>query len=378
MGVASLAGGDCCRSHRPGGFSQSAVNLRSGARSQLAGLVTAVLAVAVAMFLAPLLDDLPEAVLAAMVLVAILGLLDPHDFARYARIDRAEMWVAIAVTGLCLTGGMLLGVAAGVALTLVLVVRQVNRPRVRPLYRREGGGWTTLPPDDGGEVAGMLLLHVDGPIYTGNAQVTLDSVVEAALVVVPPVHSVVLEASAVHRVTVPMLDGLRSLQQELATEGFTLRVAGVPPERWRSCAATRGSWTPGGGVGLRDRRRSRGRGRLTGRASHPPSHGGPVLRLPEPDEPSSGRAPEGNRNGPVHGRPHHRGRRHDQRRRLRPPGRPGDPGRLRRQLRPVLGGRGGGRSSASSRPRTPRPPRTVDRGAHGLVADEIYAVAEGA
>ena len=136
MGVASLAGGLTQSLPPAGGFSQSAVNLRSGARSQLAGLVTAVLAVAVAMFLAPLLDDLPEAVLAAMVLVAILGLLDPHDFARYARIDRAEMWVAIAVTGLCLTGGMLLGVAAGVALTLVLVVRQVNRPRVRPLYRR--------------------------------------------------------------------------------------------------------------------------------------------------------------------------------------------------------------------------------------------------
>jgi MFS superfamily sulfate permease-like transporter len=162
--------------------------------------VTAVLAVAVAMFLAPLLDDLPEAVLAAMVLVAILGLLDPHDFARYARIDRAEMWVAIAVTGLCLTGGMLLGVAAGVALTLVLVVRQVNRPRVRPLYRRERaeGG----PPSHRTTVArwrAVLLLHVDGPIYTGNAQVTLDSVVEAALDAVPPVHSVVLEASAVHR-----------------------------------------------------------------------------------------------------------------------------------------------------------------------------------
>ena len=39
-------------------------------------------------------------------LVAILGLLDPRDFARYASIDRAEMWVAIAVTGLCLTGGI--------------------------------------------------------------------------------------------------------------------------------------------------------------------------------------------------------------------------------------------------------------------------------
>ena len=56
------------------------------------------------------------------------------------------------------------------------------------------------------------------------------SVSRMILDAVPPVHSVVLEASAVHRVTVPMLDGLRSLQQELATEGFTLRLAGVPPE----------------------------------------------------------------------------------------------------------------------------------------------------
>ena len=73
VGVASLAGGLTQSLPPAGGFSQSAVNLRSGARSQLSGLVTALLAVAVAMFLAPLLDDLPQAVLAAMVMVAILG-----------------------------------------------------------------------------------------------------------------------------------------------------------------------------------------------------------------------------------------------------------------------------------------------------------------
>ena len=181
VGVASLAGGLTQSLPPAGGFSQSAVNLRSGARSQLSGLVTALLAVAVAMFLAPLLDDLPQAVLAAMVMVAILGLLDPRDFARYARIDRAELWVAVVVTGLCLTGGMLLGVGAGVALTLVLVLRQVNRPRIRPLYRRPGGGWTTIrPAGEEAGVAGTLLLHLDGSLYTGNAQVTVDAVVAAA------------------------------------------------------------------------------------------------------------------------------------------------------------------------------------------------------
>ena len=230
VGVASLAGGLTQSLPPAGGFSQSAVNLRSGARSQLSGLVTALLAVTVAMFLAPLLDDLPQAVLAAMVMVAILGLLDPRDFARYARIDRAELWVAVVVTGLCLTGGMLLGVGAGVALTLLLVVRQVNRPRIRPLYRRPAGGWTTIRPagEDGG-VAGTLLLHLDGSLYTGNAQVTVDAVVAAGRDAVPPVHTVVLEVSAVHRVTVPMIDAVRSLQEELATDGITLELAGIPP-----------------------------------------------------------------------------------------------------------------------------------------------------
>ena len=230
MGVASLAGGLTQSLPPAGGFSQSAVNLRSGARSQLAGLVTAVLAVAVAMFLAPLLDDLPEAVLAAMVMVAILGLLDPqrlrpvrpHRPRRDVGRDRGDRAVPDR------------GHAA----------RRRGRGRPHPgagdppgepspgaaAVPTAGGGWTTLPPEDDGGVAGTLLLHVDGPIYTGNAQVTLDAVVGAAQDAVPPVHSVVLEASAVHRVTVPMLDGLRSLHQELATEGFTLRVAGVPPE----------------------------------------------------------------------------------------------------------------------------------------------------
>ena len=153
-GVASLAGGFTQTLPPAGGFSQSAVNLRSGARTQVSGMVTAVLAVLVALLLAPLLDDLPRAVLAAMVLVAIVGLLDPSDLRRFARIDRAELWVAVAVAAISLTGGMLLGVAVGVGLTLVLVLRAVNQPRVRPLYARPGGGWTAVPQRAGG--AGAL------------------------------------------------------------------------------------------------------------------------------------------------------------------------------------------------------------------------------
>jgi len=229
VGVASVAGGFTQSLPPAGGFSQSAVNIRSGARTQVASLTTAVLAVLVALFLAPLLDDLPRAVLAAMVLMAVIGLLDPSDLYRFARIDRAELWVATAVAVLSLTGGMLLGVAVGVALTLVLVVRHVNRSRVRPSFRRAGGGWTTDPAaaaPDPRDPEDVLVLHLDGSLYTGNAQATIDAVVSAAESASPT--AVVLDCSATDMVTIPMVDALRAMRDQLDRSGVRLQLAELP------------------------------------------------------------------------------------------------------------------------------------------------------
>ena len=240
VGAASLAGGLTQTLPPAGGFSQSAVNLRSGAHTQVAGLVTAVLAILVALFLAPLLDDLPRAVLAAMVMVAILGLLDPRDLRTYERIDRAELWVALIVAFLGLTGGMLLGVAVGVALTLVLVLRQVGQPRARPVYPRAGGGWTPVAPssdETGTEESGplptydgVLHLRLDGSLYTGNAQATHDAVLALAARADPPAQRVDLHAAAVTRVTVPFLDTLRSLSDQLRGDEITLGLVDVSPQ----------------------------------------------------------------------------------------------------------------------------------------------------
>jgi high affinity sulfate transporter 1 len=231
-GVAALVGGFSQCLPPAGGFSQSAVNQRAGARSQLAGIVTAVLAVLVALFLGPVLDDLPEAILASMVMVAVLGLVSPSEFARLRRIDRTEFWVAAATAAIGLTAGLLLAVFVGVILTLVLVLRAVSQSRVRPLLPHAGGGWTLVPegadPAAAAAYADVLLLHLDGSLYTGNAQPTQDAILETALTRDPRPVAVVLEAAAVDRVTVPFLDVLESLQTDLAEEGIVLVVAGLP------------------------------------------------------------------------------------------------------------------------------------------------------
>ena len=116
---------------------------------------------------------------------------------------------------LCLTGGMLLGVAAGVGLTLVLVLRAVNQPHV-----------AVVPgPDDA-----VLRLILTGGIYTGNAQVTYDAALGLVRAAQPPPHTVDLDLSRVTRVTIPLLDGLRAFHDQLALDSVDLHVTGASPD----------------------------------------------------------------------------------------------------------------------------------------------------
>ncbi|MFI8527593.1 SulP family inorganic anion transporter [Promicromonospora sukumoe] len=247
VGVAALGGGLTQCLPPAGGFSQSAVNLGAGARTQVAGLTTAALAVLVALFLAPVLSDLPAATLGALVLVAVVGLVSPAEYVRLFRIDRTEFWVALSTTTIALTAGLLPAVGAGVVLTLFLVLRTVSRSAVRPLYAAPDGGWTPNPPEgpppsppaDGDAApAGVVLLHLDRTIFTGNARPTQDDVLAAALGHRPAPHALVLEGTAVLRATIPLLDALEALDADLAREGTTLLLAAFPPDVRRQAAAS--------------------------------------------------------------------------------------------------------------------------------------------
>lgn len=90
-GGLSCAAGACLRAMpAAGGFSQTAINQRAGARTQLSELVTVALAVGCALFLGPILSDLPQATLGCMVVIAVLGLIDPAAFVRFWRLSRIE------------------------------------------------------------------------------------------------------------------------------------------------------------------------------------------------------------------------------------------------------------------------------------------------
>jgi high affinity sulfate transporter 1 len=121
-----------------GGMSQSLVNEGGGARTPLSGLVAAGITVVVALFLAGLLHDLPQPVLAAIVLMAVSGLFKLSDLRRLWRFSRAEFAVAAAAILGVLGSGLLRGVLIGVVISLLLLLRRASRPRTTELGRVPG------------------------------------------------------------------------------------------------------------------------------------------------------------------------------------------------------------------------------------------------
>lgn len=195
-----------------GGFSQSAVNQGAGARTQLAGITTAILAIFTALFLGPVLSNLPEAILAAMVMVAVVPLLDPRPLIRLARIYRADFWVATITAALGLTTGLLAAVAVGVMLTLILVLRELSKARVTVV--------SSTPQ--------RIVIRIESALYTANVvqafQIVEEEVDKAGR---PP--QLVLDCSAVRILSVTVLDAFRDLERELHSGGTAIIVAGLPP-----------------------------------------------------------------------------------------------------------------------------------------------------
>jgi len=240
-GAANLAGAWFQSLPSAGGFSQTAVNDRAGARTQAAQLVTVALAVAVALWLAPVLDLLPRAALAAVVVTAVLGLIAPAEFARLARIDRVECWLAAATAFVGLTAGLLAAVAVGVGTTLVLVLRELNRIGLVEVRRAPDG---TLRPARECDAAapGVLVLLPTGGLYTANVRSAQSAILDVVAARDPLPRIVILDLAVQRALSVTVLDALGELDRQLARDGIELQLAGLPERALAIARRTR--WWP--------------------------------------------------------------------------------------------------------------------------------------
>ena len=156
-----------------GGTTQTAVNRLAGARTQLSEIVTAAMTLVTMLLLAPLIGMMPQATLAAVVIVYSIGLIKPREFREILTVRRTEFtWALIAFAGVVLVG-TLKGIIVAIIVSLIALAYQVADPPVYVLGRKPGSNVFRPRSDEHPEdetFAGLLLLRLEGRVFFANAE----------------------------------------------------------------------------------------------------------------------------------------------------------------------------------------------------------------
>jgi sulfate permease, SulP family len=172
-GLANAAGAAFGAMPAGGGTSQTAVNRSAGARTPVAAIVTAALTVLTLLVLAPLIGLLPQATLAAIVIVYSIGLIQPAEFRVIRNVRRMEFrWALAALAGVVLLG-TLKGILVAIIVSLGALAHQVADPPVHVIARKRGTNVfrprSGEHPDDE-TFPGLLMLRIEGRIFFANAE----------------------------------------------------------------------------------------------------------------------------------------------------------------------------------------------------------------
>ncbi len=214
-----------------GGTTQTAVNRLAGARTQLAELVTALATLVTMLLLAPLIGQMPQATLAAVVIVYSVGLIKPQDFRAILAIRRTEfIWALVAFTGVMLLG-TLKGILVAIVVSLIGLAHQIANPPVYVLGRKPGSNVfrprSKEHPEDE-TFPGLLLLRLEGRVFFVNAQRIAEKM--RALIEDAKPKVVAVDLSAVFDMEYTALKMLTEGEKRQRERGVALWLVGLNPE----------------------------------------------------------------------------------------------------------------------------------------------------
>jgi MFS superfamily sulfate permease-like transporter len=212
-----------------GGASQTMAAERAGGRSQLLSIVAAGLILLTGLFLAPLFEDLPQATLAAIVIVAISSFFRVDELQRFARLRYSALTLALVALVGVLVLGVLPGLLLAVALSLVELMQRLSAPPVTVLARDPASGaWGSRDRHPGWtEPHGVVVAGVEGPLFYANSATVKSRLLDEIGTAQPSPSALVLDLVRNDGIDVQGLDMLGELADELAGRGVELRLTGV-------------------------------------------------------------------------------------------------------------------------------------------------------
>lgn len=227
LGAANLAAGIGNGYVVAGGLSQSAVNDKAGARSPLALPLASLAIVCVLLFLTGPLAFLPQAILGAIVLMAVKGLIDLKEMRHLWKVSRFDFNVALVALAGVLVLGILKGVLLAAVMSVLMMLKRGSHPRVSFLGRIPG---TDRFSDrerhpDNEAVPGLLIFRAESSILYFNAEFILDAVMRRLDSETDAVKQVIWDLSTSPNIDLPGARAVRILHEKLRDRGVELKMA---------------------------------------------------------------------------------------------------------------------------------------------------------
>ncbi|OVA03550.1 STAS domain [Macleaya cordata] len=236
LGVANICGSFFSAYPTTGSFSRSAVNHESGAKTGLAGLTMGIIMGCALLFMTPLFREIPQCALAAIVISAVMGLVDYDEAIFLWRVDKKDflLWTITSVTTLFL--GIEIGVLIGVGFSLAFVIHESANPHIAVLGRLPG---TTVYRNtnqypEAYTYNGIVIVRIDAPIYFANTNFIKDRLQEYEVNTdggtkrgpeVERIYFVIIEMAPVTYIDSSAIQALRDLHQEYKSRDIQIAIA---------------------------------------------------------------------------------------------------------------------------------------------------------
>jgi SulP family sulfate permease len=229
LGIANIGGAFFQSYPVTGGFSRTAVNDQAGAKTGVSSIISAVLIILTLLFLTPLFYYLPNAILAAVIMVAVFGLIDFQEAHHLWKSNRTDFWMLFATFLSTLLLGIELGIGIGVVLSLAMVIYQSTRPHIAILgqvpettfYRNIERFPNVKERED------VLIFRFDAPLYFANIQHFKDSLETEINRKRATLEAIILPANTIYNMDSSAIHTLKEILEDCKSRHIQLLFTGV-------------------------------------------------------------------------------------------------------------------------------------------------------
>ncbi|MEE9406648.1 MAG: solute carrier family 26 protein [Polaribacter sp.] len=229
LGISNMVGSLFKAYPSTSSFSRSAINQESGAKTGMAALISVVMVIITLLFLTPLFYHLPKTVLAAIIIVAVFGLINFKEAAFLWKANFLDFWLMLATFIATLTFGIEYGIIVGVGLSLIVLIFKTSRPYVTELgkvpnsnfYRNKNRFEEVVVDND------ILVFRFDAQLFYANSSYFRDNLDEMVGNKGTALKLIVVDAESINRVDSTGVEMLKERVKYYQKKGVTFYFAGV-------------------------------------------------------------------------------------------------------------------------------------------------------